>query len=67
MANTSPHQYYRCYFMREGRIVAYEDVFSYDDDRAIEKAREILSGESYPTIELWRGKELVAVLERDNS
>ena len=59
-------RYYRCYFMKDDRIVGYQNVFSHDDDGAIDKAREILRDESQRTIELWRGKERVAVLEKDN-
>ena len=59
-------RYYRCYFMQDDRIVGYQDVFSPDDDGATEKAREILKDDAHRTIELWRGKERVEVLEKDN-
>jgi hypothetical protein len=57
----------RCYFIQADRIVGHEDVFSADDDSAIEKARELLNAGTLRKIELWRGKERVAVLEKDDS
>ena len=65
MDNLNGHRHYRCYFIRHDRIVGYEDVFSVEDDGAIEKARGLLGAGR--TIELWRGKDRIAVLEKDNS
>ena len=67
MDNLNGHLYYRCYFIQDDRIVGHEDVYSRDDDGAIEKARELLNAGTLRMIELWRGKERVAVLEKDNS
>ena len=67
MDSLNGHRYYRCYFIQDDRIVGYEDVFSHDDDGAIERAREILRDKTHRTIELWRGKERVAVLEKVDS
>jgi hypothetical protein len=51
--------------LKDEHIVGYEDVFSHDDDEAIEKARAILSVSDSLTLEVWRGTERVAKLERD--
>jgi hypothetical protein len=67
MDSLNGHRYYRCYFIQADRIVGHEDVFSADDDSAIEKARELLNAGTLRKIELWRGKERVAILEKDDS
>ena len=45
----------------------HEDVYSRDDDSAIEKARELLNAGTLRMIERWKSKERVAVLEKGNS
>ena len=67
MDSLNGHRYYRCYFIQNDRIVDYEDIFSAEDGEAIEEARELLNAGTRRTIELWKGKERVAVLEKDNS
>ena len=67
MDNLNGHRYHRCYFIQGDRIVDHEDVYSRDDDAAIEKARGLLNAGTLRMIGPWRGKERVAVLEKDNS
>jgi hypothetical protein len=47
MDNLNGHRYYRCYFIQDDRIVDHEDLYSRDDDGAIEKARELLNAERF--------------------
>jgi hypothetical protein len=57
-------QYYRCYSISEDRIVAYEDVFSSDNDSAIENARGLLKAGTLRMIELWRRKTTLQFSKR---
>jgi hypothetical protein len=57
-------QYYRCYLIKDEHIVTHEEVFSHDDDAAIEKAREILEASKFLEIEVWRGAERVASIAK---
>jgi len=53
-------RYYRCYLIEDEHIVGHQEVFSHNDDAAIEKAREILEASTFVEVELWRGTERVA-------
>jgi hypothetical protein len=57
--------YYRCYFTKNDHIVAVEAVFAADDDGAIERARTLLAAAEFLSMELWRGAECVAKLDKD--
>ena len=67
MHNGIQERYYRCYFMRDDHIVTFENIFSFDDDEAVKKARAHLSKRSYLSIELWRGKQFIATLTNDGA
>lgn len=66
MDDPTRERYYRCYFICDDHIVGHEDVFDHDDDYAIEKARKLLEAASYTALELWRGKECIAKLEKES-
>lgn len=57
-------RYYRCYLIEDDRIVRPQDVFSYDNAGAIEQAEEILATTHYLSIEVWRGHECVATVNK---
>ena len=59
-------RYYRCYLMHDGHISRPADVFSFDDADAIDQAAEILSTAIHTSIEVWRGKEHVATVNRSD-
>jgi hypothetical protein len=67
MDSRSKGLYYRCYFTINDRIVAHEAINCADDAAAIEKARALLAGTSYLSLEVWRGAACVAKLEKDES
>jgi len=60
-------RYYRAYFIKGEHIVGYENVFSRDDDAAIEKAREILKASKFTTIEVWRGNDCLASVAKHDA
>ena len=60
-------RYYRAYLIKDEHIVGYENVFSHDDDAAIEKAREILKASKFLTIEVWRGNECLASVAKHDA
>jgi hypothetical protein len=57
-------RYYRCYFISNDHVVGYKDVFSHDDVGAIEKLGEISVVTEHLSVELWRGKECVAKIDK---
>ena len=59
-------RYHRCYLIKDEHIVRHEEVFSPDDDAAIDKAREILEASKFLAIEVWRGTERVASIAKDD-
>ena len=65
MASPSKGLYYRCYFTKDDRIVGYVNIFAENDDEAIDQSRKILSAARYLSVELWRGTECVATLEKE--
>jgi hypothetical protein len=58
-------RYYRCYLLRDDHVARHEDVFSYDDLGAIEKAEGILAGAEHLSIEVWRGRQHVATVNKN--
>jgi hypothetical protein len=64
MDSPNRERYYRCYFIRNDRIARHEDVYCYEDEGAIEKVREILAASEYLSVELWRGKDCIARLDK---
>jgi hypothetical protein len=65
MDSSSKALYYRCYFMKNDHVIALEEIFSDDDDAAIETARAILASAKFLSLELWRGAERVAKLDKE--
>ena len=65
MANQIDGYYYRCHLTKDNRLVGYRKLFAANDDDAIEQARKILATVSPLSLELWRGREYVAMLEAD--
>jgi hypothetical protein len=59
-------RYYRCYLIKDEHIVRHEEVFSHNDDAAIDKGREILEASKFLAIEVWRGTERVASIAKDD-
>jgi hypothetical protein len=57
-------RYYRCYFISNDHIFGYKNVFSNEDVSAIEKLGEILAATKCLSVELWRGEECVAKLDK---
>jgi hypothetical protein len=57
-------RYYRCYFISNDHIVGYKNVFSDDDVGALEKLGDILAATEHLSVELWRGTECVAKLDK---
>ena len=64
MDSPGQERYYRCYFVSNDHIFGYRHVLSEDDVSAIESLEEILAATEYLSVELWRGKECVAKLDK---
>jgi hypothetical protein len=67
MDSASKALYYRCYFTQNDHVIAHEEIFCDDDDAAIEKARAILASAKFMSLELWRGAECVAKLDKEEA
>jgi hypothetical protein len=55
---------YRCYFVRDGHIVAVEVIDCYTRDAAMAKGGDILSISTFAMMEIWDGRRKVGEILR---
>ena len=60
-------RYYRCYFLKDDHIVGFEEFIGDSNVDAIEKARALLAHVENLTVELWRGSERIAAIDRSGA
>jgi hypothetical protein len=55
---------YRCYFVRDGHIVAVEIIDRCTDDAAMAEGEDILSASTFAMVEIWDGRRKIGEIQR---